>query len=91
MTSEQGLSHFKYKKLIGILFFSLSSSSLLLLLLLLLLSLVNTSTMIQSLRTSTPGVKQVWPADDSAGGGRIVPLYNWYNHLSQERKENMVI
>ena len=29
--------------------------------------------MIQSLRTSTPGVKQVWLADDSAGGGQIVP------------------
>ena len=38
---------------------------------------VNTTIMIQSLRTSTPGVKQVWLADDSAGGGRIVPLYNW--------------
>ena len=22
--------------------------------------------------------------NDSAGGGRIVPLYNWYKHLSQE-------
>ena len=47
---------------------------------------VNTSIMIQSLRTSTPGVKQVWLADDSAGGGRIVPLYNWYSHLNQEGK-----
>ena len=47
--------------------------------------------MIQSLRVSTPGVKQVWLADDSAGGGggrQIVPLYNWYNHLSQEGKKN---
>ena len=44
---------------------------------------INTSIMIQSLRTSTPGVKQVWLAHDSAGGGQIVPLYNWYNHLSQ--------
>ena len=48
---------------------------------------VNTSIMIQSLRTSTPGVKQVWLADDSAGGGQIVPLYNLYNHLSQEGKK----
>ena len=47
---------------------------------------VNTSIMIQSLRTSTPGVKQVWLTDDSAGGGRIVPLYNWYSHLNQEGK-----
>ena len=38
---------------------------------------VNTSIIIQSLRTSTPGVKQVWLADDSAGG----------NHLSQEGKK----
>ena len=43
--------------------------------------------MIQSLRTSTSCVKQVWLADDSAGGGQIVPLYNWYNHLSQEGKK----
>ena len=43
--------------------------------------------MIQSLRASTPGVKQVWLADDSAGGRQIVPLYNWYNHLSQEGKK----
>ena len=48
---------------------------------------VNSSIMIQSLRTSTPGVKQVWLADDSGGGGQIVPLYNWYNHLSQEGKK----
>ena len=41
----------------------------------------------QSLRTSTSGVKQVWLADDSTGGGQIVPLYNWYNHLSQEGKK----
>ena len=43
--------------------------------------------MIQSLRTSTPGVKQVWLADDSEGGGQIVPLYNWCNHLRQEGKK----
>ena len=30
--------------------------------------------MIQNLRTSTPGVKQVWLADDYAGGGQIVEL-----------------
>ena len=38
-------------------------------------------------RTSTPGVKQVWLADDSAGGGQIVPLNNWYSHLNQEGKK----
>ena len=42
--------------------------------------------MIQSLRTSIPGVKQVWLADYSEGGGQIVPLYNWCNHLRQEGK-----
>ena len=48
---------------------------------------VNTSIMNQSLKTSTPGVKQVWLANDSAGSGQIVPLYNWYDHLSQEGKK----
>ena len=46
--------------------------------------LVNTSIMIQSSRTSTPGDKQIWLADGSAGSGDILPLYNWDNHLSQE-------
>ena len=40
--------------------------------------------MIQSLRANTQGVKQVWLADDYAGGGQMVPLYNWYNHLNRE-------
>ena len=48
---------------------------------------VNTSIMNQSLKTSTPGVKQVLLANDSAGVGQIVPLYNWYDHLSQEGKK----
>ena len=48
---------------------------------------VNTSIMIQSLRTSTSDVKQVLLADDSAGGGQIVPLYNWYSHLNKEGKK----
>ena len=43
--------------------------------------------MTQSLRTSTPGVKQVWLTDGSAGSGQILPLYNWDNHLSQEGKK----
>ena len=51
---------------------------------------VNASVMIQSLRTRTPGVIQVWLAGDPAGGGQIVPLYNWYSHLTQE-KRSMVI
>ena len=48
---------------------------------------VSTCIMIQRLRTSTQGVKQVRLADDSARGGQIVPLYNWYDHLSQEGKK----
>ena len=43
---------------------------------------VNTSFIIQSVKASTPGVKQVWLADNSAGGGQIVQLHHWYNHLS---------
>ena len=43
---------------------------------------VNTSIIIQSLRLATPDVKQVWLADDSAGGGKINSLYSWYKHLS---------
>lgn len=31
--------------------------------------------------------KSEWLADDSAGGGQIVPLHNWYNHLRQEGKK----
>ena len=45
---------------------------------------VNTSTMIQNLRAHCPIVKQVWLADDSAGGGRITQLYDWYKQLSKE-------
>jgi len=45
---------------------------------------LNTSIMIQNLRDCCPLVKQVWLADNSAGGGSIVQLYNWYKHLSKE-------
>ena len=45
---------------------------------------LNTSIMIQKLRDHCPLVKQVWLAHDSAGGGSIVQLYNWYKHLSKE-------
>ena len=45
---------------------------------------VNTSIMIQNLRAHCPMVKQVWLADDSAGGGRIAQLYDWYKQLSKE-------
>ena len=42
---------------------------------------VNTSIMIQILRAH---IKQVWLAVDSAGGGRIAQLYDWYTQLSKE-------
>ena len=45
---------------------------------------VNTSIMIQNLRAHCPMVKQVWLADDSAGGGRIAQLYDWYKQLTKE-------
>ncbi|XP_068759883.1 uncharacterized protein [Montipora capricornis] len=48
---------------------------------------VNTSIVIQSLRLRVPEVKQVWLADDSAGGGRIKDLYRWYEYLSEEGKK----
>jgi hypothetical protein len=48
---------------------------------------VNTAVIIQSLRLNIPEVKQVWLADDSAGGGRLVQLYNWYKYLEGEGKK----
>ena len=49
---------------------------------------INTYVIIQSLRLRAPNIKQVWLADDSAGGGRIEPLYDWYKVLkSQEGKK----
>ena len=32
-------------------------------------------------------VKQVWLADDSAGAGKISPLFNWYKYLEKEGKK----
>ena len=48
---------------------------------------INTNLMISSLRASIPQVKQVWLADDSAGGGSIESLYQWYKTLSEEGKK----
>ena len=47
---------------------------------------VNTAVMIQSLRLNIPEVKQVWLADDSAGGGRLMHIHNWYKYLKGEGK-----
>ena len=43
--------------------------------------------MISSLRASIPQVKQVWLADDSAGGGSIESLYQWYKSLCEEGRK----
>ena len=48
---------------------------------------VNTAIMIQSLKLNIPEIKQVWLADDSAGGGRLAYLYNWYKYLELEGKK----
>ena len=48
---------------------------------------INTSIVIQSLRLHVPEVKQVWLADDSAGGGRTEDLYRWYKYLCEEGKK----
>jgi len=45
---------------------------------------INTSLMINLLRTCQPTVKQVWFADDSAGAGKISALHDWYEILSVE-------
>ncbi|CAH3191184.1 unnamed protein product, partial [Porites evermanni] len=41
----------------------------------------------RSLRALIPEVKQVWLADDSAGGGPTELLYNWYKLFCQEGKK----
>ena len=49
---------------------------------------INTSILIQSLRARILEVnKQVWLADDSAGGGPTELLYNWYKLSCQEGKK----
>ena len=48
---------------------------------------INTNHMISSLRASIPQVKQVWLADDSAGGESTKSLYQWYKTLCEEGKQ----
>ena len=48
---------------------------------------VNTALIIQSLRKHTPSIKQLWLANDSAGSGRIEPLFDWYKNLCREGKK----
>ncbi|CAH3174262.1 unnamed protein product [Porites lobata] len=48
---------------------------------------ISTVHMITSLRASIPQVKQVWLADDSADGGSIQSLYQWYKSLCEEGRK----
>ena len=48
---------------------------------------VNTSTIIHTLRNDIPMVKQVWLADDSAGAGKISPVFSCYKYLGKEGKK----
>ena len=48
---------------------------------------INTVHMITSLRASIPQVKQVWLADDSAGGWSIESLYQWHKSLCEEGRK----
>ena len=52
---------------------------------------ININHMISSLRASIPQVKQVWLADDSAGGGSIETLYQWYKSLCEEGKNSVIL
>lgn len=45
---------------------------------------INTTIMINNLRTHLPDVKQVWFANDAAGAGRIQSLHDWYKLLSKK-------
>ena len=50
---------------------------------------INTFILIQSLRARIPEVKQVWLAVDSAGGGPIELLYNWYKIFFVKKERNV--
>ena len=48
---------------------------------------LTTRTLIDRLRITVPEVKQAWLADDSAGGGTIGSLHEWFLQLSAEGKK----
>ena len=50
---------------------------------------INTPILIPSLRARIPEVKQVWLVDDSAGGGLMELLYNWYISFLVKRERNL--
>ena len=48
---------------------------------------ISTAGIIQTTKTLTPTVYQVWLADDAAAAGTIQKLYEWYNILVVEGKK----
>ena len=50
---------------------------------------INTSILIPSLRARIREVLQVWLVDDSAGGGLMELLYNWYISFLVKRERNL--
>ena len=50
---------------------------------------INTPILIPSLRARIPEVKQVWLVDDSAGGGLMERLYNWYIGFLVKMERNL--
>ena len=48
---------------------------------------ISTAGIIQTTKTLTPTVHQVWLADDAAAAGTIQKLYEWYNILVVEGKK----
>jgi hypothetical protein len=49
---------------------------------------LSTTTLINSLRASTPEVKQVWLADDASAAGKLDVLNKWYKDLEVEGKDH---
>jgi hypothetical protein len=49
---------------------------------------LSTTTLINSLRISTPDVKQVWLADDASAAGKLEDLNKWYQNLEAEGKNH---
>ena len=49
---------------------------------------LSTTTLINSLRASTPEVKQVWLADDASAAGKLEVLNKWYKGLELEGKNH---
>jgi predicted secreted protein len=49
---------------------------------------LSTTTLINSLRASTPEVKQVWLADDASAAGKLEMLNKWYKNLELEGKNH---